>query len=239
MFIDDEQCPTTEPERTQWRMRNFHRKRVEAIQQERLDGKRDPSALVVHFIPEEAVRTPKSFSAAHLGQAAKGLTLLGRSKYGSQRYNADGVIVCDKSEDYAQLHRDGTYEGVMNAVVVKHKQDVLVLRVTECEKAIIGAFDEYLPFVKAVGVTLPVWMFSAVVGCKGGRILYNYPFDEFSDHAVDRNIVWLPETKIEAVDDDSAQHLRPVFDVLWNAAGMEGSLNYNKEGRREPQKNIL
>jgi hypothetical protein len=45
----------------------------------------------------------------------------------------------------------------------------------------------------------------------------------------------LPETKIETFDTDPVKHLHPMIDVLWNAAGVEKSLNYDAEGNHKPR----
>jgi hypothetical protein len=78
-------------------------------------------------------------------------------------------------------------------------------------------------------------MFAALTGCEGARFWFNRSWEQFSPHAIDRAIVWLPETKIDAFDTDPLKHLRPVLDVLWNAAGMERSFSYDEQGNRKPR----
>ena len=95
------------------------------------------------------------------------------------------------------------------------------------EEALLGAMGDYLPFAKTLALEPPLWMFAALVGCEGARLLINRTWEELSQHSIERPIVWLPETKIDAFDTDPVKHLRPMLDVLWNAAGLERSFSYD------------
>ena len=77
----------------------------------------------------------------------------------------------------------------------------------ECEEALLGALADYLPFAKTLELQLPFWMFAALVGCEGARICLNRSWGDLSEHPIDRNAVWLPETKIDAFDIDPVKHL--------------------------------
>lgn len=61
-----------------------------------------------------------------------------------------------------------------------------------------------------------------------------YPGERFfsEGHTIDRDILVVPEIVAESFDYDPAEVMKPVFDTVWNAAGWEGSINYNKEGKR-------
>ncbi len=100
----------------------------------------------------------------------------------------------------------------------------------------LGALGGYLPFAKTLALEPPFWMFAALVGCEEARIYVHRSWQELSQHAIDRSIVCLPETKIDSFDTDPASHLRPMIDVLWNAVGLEQSFNYDEHGNRKPQR---
>jgi hypothetical protein len=40
----------------------------------------------------------------------------------------------------------------------------------------------------------------------------------------------VPEAVLETFDDDLGSILKPLFDVVWNAAGYPASLNFDREG---------
>ncbi|MBI2806637.1 MAG: hypothetical protein HYX68_16775 [Planctomycetes bacterium] len=231
----------TEGERILFRLRNLHHERVEAIHKDKAHVPlNDPTRLVVHLMPEQAAGTPKEFSAAELKRAAQSIRPLGARDggYGDSRFNADGFLLYSGREAvryYSQLYRSGVYEGVMAEAVFQQKDKAKSLRENWCEEAMLGAMAGYLPFAKTLGLEPPIWMFSAIAGCEGARICIDRTWGDHSKDAIDRSIVWLPELKIEAFDADPAKLLRPVFDVLWNAAGLERSFNYDEQGNRKPR----
>ena len=242
MATSDQTLCMTEAERILYRMRSFHRERVETIQKDQSHVRLNNSTrLIVHLMPEQAMQAPKSLSAADLKRAGQSIRPLGDMNgggYKDSRFNADGFLVFSERDAavryYTQLYRSGVYEGVMADVVFENKQQPKTLREGLCEEAILGAMTGYLPFAKTLALEPPFWIFAALVGCEGANIRLNSTWPEFSPHTIDRAIVWLPETKIDAFDTDPVKHLRPMFDVLWNTAGMERSFNYDEQGNRKP-----
>lgn len=233
----------TEAERHLYRMRGFHRERVEAIHKDQSHVRlNDPARLVVHLIPQDSLRAPKSLSASDLKRSAQSIRPLGVRNGGGYldtRFNADGVLVYsgrDAVRAYSQLFRNGLYEGVMAGAVFQTKERAKVFRDADCEEALLGALADYLPFAKTLELQLPFWMFAALVGCEGAGICVNRSWGDLSEDAIDRNTVWLPETQIDAFDTDPVKQLRPMIDVLWNAAGLERSFNYNEQGDRKPRR---
>ena len=47
-----------------------------------------------------------------------------------------------------------------------------------------------------------------------------------------RPVVFLPEFEVDSLDIEPVTHLRPLFDCLANAVGLERSLNYDERGSR-------
>lgn len=232
----------TEAELLLHRMKRFQSERIEAIQKDQSHVRlNDPTRLVVHLLPEEAMRGPKSLAAADLKRAAQSIRPLGERSggYSDSRFNADGYLLYsgrDAVRYYSQLYRSGVYEGVMGEVVFQHQERAKILRENWCEEALLGAMSGYLPFAKTLGLEPPFWMFAALVGCEGARLWLNRAWEELSQHAIDQAVVFLPEAKIEAFDTDPVKHLRPMLDVLWNAAGLERSFNYDEQGNRNPRR---
>lgn len=223
------------------RMRQFHRERVETIQKDQSHIRlNDPSRLVIHLIPEEAVRAPKSLAAVELKRAAHSIRPLGERNggYSEGRFNADGYLLYSGREavrHYSQLYRSGVCEGVMAEAVFRPEKEVKILRENWCEEAILGAMNGYLTAAKYLGLQPPIWMFAALVGCEGARIRVNREWSELSENAIDRTVVSLPESKVDSFGIDPAKHLHSMLDVLWNAAGVEKSLSYDAQGNRNPR----
>jgi hypothetical protein len=243
MTTTDPTIGMTEAERALYRMKSFHKERVEAIQKDQSHVRlNDPTRLIVHLIPQDKVPAPKSLSAADLKRAAQSIRPLGDRNgggYSDSCFNADGFLLYsgrDAVRYYTQLYRNGVCEGVMAEAVFQHQDRAKILRENWCEEALLGAMGGYLSFAKTLALDPPFWMFAALVGCEGARLWLNRAWEELSQHPIDRAIVWLPETKIETFDTDPVKHLRPMLDVLWNAAGMERSFNYDEQGERKPRR---
>jgi hypothetical protein len=177
-----------------------------------------------------------------LKQASQTIRPLGERNgysYSESRFNADGFLLYDGREgvrSYSQLYRTGVYEGVMAEAVFNHRGGAKILRENWCEEALLTALGGYLPFAKALGLEPPFWMFAALAGCEGARVWLNRSWEELCQHAIDRSIVWLPETRIDAFDTAPEKHLHPMIEVLWNAAGLERSFNYDEQGNRKPRR---
>lgn len=57
----------------------------------------------------------------------------------------------------------------------------------------------------------------------------------FSEEAypISTDALILPEVIVETYENQPDQIMKPIFDAVWNAAGFSGSMNYNKNGKRE------
>jgi hypothetical protein len=217
------------------RMESFHRGRVHAIESGDAPFHLKKGAkLVFHLIPPEAVRSGRRFTASDLKAHCKELRPLGEQS-GRYRFNEDGYASYDREGEvgaFSQLHRDGRLEAVMTKAM--YEQDgVRILRNGLCERAIFEVVGDYLRFCKGIGMDAPVWSFVALAGCKGVR---GKTWDGIGDVEIQRPLIFLPEFEIESLDIDPVTHLRPLFNCLANAVGLEQSIYYDEQGnRREPR----
>lgn len=231
--------PLSEEERIYHRLITFHRERVELIRADKAQpALTNASRLVVHLIPKQALLSRKEFTATELKNAASKMKSLGMSMhtYGHSRFNADGELFSNGEKtvrSYAQLYRSGIFEGVMCDAIYLQNEHTKVLRDNWCEEAMMTALFNYLGFVKAIKVDLPVWIIAAICGCSGAKICRDPSCASHTENGIDRDIVWLPETIVESFDANPEKLLRPVFDVMFNAAGLERSFHYDENGKRQ------
>ena len=220
------------------RMRSFHRGRVDAIQKNESHVRlSDSYRLILHVIPQEAVLESKSFAPLDLKTASQSFPRFDDgSGYGHRiaRYNADGFLYCDSQDSaqrYAQFYRNGILEGVMARAAFKvPPKEAVFYREDACEETVIKAMAGYLSFAKTLKLTPPILMFAALSGCEGVRLCTDRSFYDVSEYAIDRNLIMLPEARVESLDIDAAKHLRPLCDALWNAVGFEKSVNFDEQG---------
>lgn len=223
------------------RMKEFHRQRVNAVETNDVPlTERDGGILVVHFIPEGCLLSKNVFDGSILKEYGTRLRPLG-DRGGNTRFNVDGFLNCSGAQNvmaYSQLLRDGRVESVMSDVSYSLNRNAengpYAIRHGLIERAVFDLFSDYQRFCKAVKCESPLWLFSALVECKGHRMQAGR-FRDFAGTGIDRSPAILPELKISTCDGEPQKVLRPWCDLLWQAAGVERSFNFDQEGNwREP-----
>lgn len=214
-----------------YRMESFHRGRAQAIQEGDTPFEMKPGAkLVVHLIPSESMRGRKRFSASDLRTHGQHVLPLGDT-CAYRQFNAYGYVIADGRGEvraYSQLFRDGRMESLTAEAVYLHK-NVPVLRDDLCEQAIIQLTNDYIRFGKGIGLSSPVWIFAALIDGVGVRLKTAF---DYSEVAIRRPSLFLPELEICSLDIDPGTVLKPLFDDLSNAVGRERSQNYDDQGNR-------
>jgi hypothetical protein len=212
------------------RMVTFHRRRVAEI----AEGKtrflvREGGGLIVHLIPQECVERRLRFDGATLEKASTVIHALGE-RGSRSRFNAEGWIHYygeDKIRNYTQLYWDGRLEAAMSDIAYQ-RGGAFVFRSIVCEKAIFELAISFGKFYSAIGLTGPVWLFSALTGCEGFRFAI-HPIDA-SRFDIDRSPAFLPEIEIATIDGKPQSELRSWCDSFWQAAGEPRSLDFDADG---------
>jgi hypothetical protein len=217
------------------RMRSFHRNRVEELKSGQSRDKQEKNGkLVIHCIPEQAIVSRTRYSVRELSKHSQELKAPNCS-YWNPRINADGFACSDSPNGfsgYSQVYRDGRFEAVMTRATFSREQ-VRFLCDSACERAILQVTKQYLAFCKAIGIAHPIWLFCTLVDVEGAR--YHSEWDH-EGHVIDRPVVELPELEIAVLDIIVDMHLRPLLDCIWNAIGIEASLNYDEAGNRRERR---
>lgn len=187
--------------------------------------------IILHLVPiQSAMRAPRIDLAAH-ERMLWDLAPLGLSSH-THRINLDGYLSyphfdSEPTMGYAQLFRDGTIESVVVHQAWNADRRFYSL---QYEEEVIKALHGYFSLLSALGVTPPIYAFLSVIG------LQNYTFGvdpmRFMEgpYHVDRDRLILPEMVIDDWSADPATVMRPAFDMVWNAFGLERSFNYDENG---------
>lgn len=220
------------------RMRRFHQNRVEQIAAGTgpmtvvSDG-----VLVIHLMSKTSVLTRRRPGHAMLKECGSQICPLGEGK-GQTRFNVDGFMhYCgvEGIRAYSLLFRNGVLESVMSDI--KYSPDetgtnkLYMLRDITCEQAVFQAVSSFMESVAKLGLELPIIMQSAVIDCKEAFINSGWGFRNSKSHGIDRSPCYLPEIEIESIDGNAETSLRQWCDSLWQACGMEQSLNFDNEGK--------
>lgn len=207
---------------------------------------------VLHIVPFASVEAGFSVD---LRAISKGVEAPG-SGFGwtvSRRYVLEGLIHAwttapnaqsprtpGRAQEYTLWTRHGQVEHVSDSIDPPAGPEGTI-HAGRLEGEIIRNAGRNVRLLERLGVPPPFVLFVTVVGCEGAALADAYPLPPPVEWTIDRDVLALPEVVLSEVppalyDDDHAlaQLLRPVFDALWNAAGLRESGNYTAEGEWDP-----
>jgi|GEM_PF-5358944 len=81
-----------------------------------------------------------------------------------------------------------------------------------------------------LGVAPPIVIMLTLTGMKGWRIATQH---SGSVGRFDRDPVFIPDLVLETFDGINRDEVKPILDIVWNAAGSPGSPNYDAHGKRK------
>jgi len=176
--------------------------------------------VVLHLIPE---------SAFELGNKCDlnwdfllGLKLIGTEPCLSRRYNFDGYIAYHKESEalgYTQVFHNGIIEAIDVNILDKRQLSYV-------EERVVKAFENYVGVLGRINAGFPVWAGLCLLGVK------DFKFDLSKEgliymggpqcKPIDRDELIMPEIHVEHPGISGKNVLKPAFDLIWNACGLEG-----------------
>jgi hypothetical protein len=194
----------------------------------------DGPKLVVHAVPTQAALGQASIDPLVYSRRERNLPVIGLISVSRVQLNLDGAygpILAGgrRPPGYTQQFREGYFEGVV---------ELLTLEDTYHPAFVGGAHERYIvKFISAVRRELAALTISgelatflSVTGAAGA--VYALPVHSGhgrEEQPFDRQDLLLPDVLIPA-DSPIETGLRPVFDLLAQAAGYEASLSYGERG---------
>lgn len=217
------------------RMLTFHRERIaEVSANTQMNSHVGKGILIVHLIPKQSIVARTQVATKQLKEYGSRVRPLGEQG-GSSRFNVDGLMNYsgrDELRAYSQIFRDGRIEAVMldAAYSRRNETNAFVLRDRVCEKGVIELVRSYFAFITALQIEPPIWMFSALLDCKGVRIVTDRDFGDVSDHSIDRSPAFMPAIEIISLETKVDSLLQPWCDSLWQSSGLERSYSFDEHG---------
>lgn len=198
----------------------------------------DAPALVVHLIPTQAVLgflqiDPVPYTYQQF------LPVLGTSS-ANARLNIDGALAVRNvtteltTHGYSQFFRNGFFESIQTLP----KPDLASffnLASVGYEQNIINLLKNFRIELNRLAVNSECFVMVSLLRAHQVKLGVRNDWESFESHQLlfDRQTIVLPD--VVAPSDSSAEHaLKPAFDLLWQAAGFEGSRNYNTNGDWSP-----
>ncbi len=190
------------------------------------------ATLVLHIVPLTAFSTREFLDISKCYQDASALPPLGRDGW-SSRINLDGILTFNATREgpsiaYTQLFRTGIVEALY---VFEPRKDHRIIPSTWYERNVIEGVSRYLQMLSRLDVVPPLFVYLSFLRIKDYRLLYTHGRFGFNeDSGTDRDQAMLPEVVIEEHDVDYGRSLRPLFDMVSNAFGLERSFNFDDDG---------
>lgn len=226
LFIQSESLPE--------RIRNFRRDRIALIEAgESPLTTRGSAKIILHLLPLQAFSPGTLLDLEQLEERMPSLSLI--PGYGTHsRHNFDGLLNYSVVRDtgstvaYTQLFRNGCIEAVDTFLLTNASRRHIPSQ--SFEEKIARALGSYLRIMQDIGVQPPIYVALALLHVDGYYMAVNNYLDPMDVQRIDRSELLLPEIAIEKFGTQPYAILRPLFDMVWNAAGWPRSMNYDEEG---------
>jgi hypothetical protein len=106
-------------------------------------------------------------------------------------------------------------------------RNIKLIPSTSFEKYLVAQIPRYLLSLQKIGIQPPHAVFLSLIGVKDFWMAPNPSLD--GGNKIDRDTLVIPEILIENADCKPAD-IRPLLDMVWNAAGHFGSPNFDTAG---------
>jgi hypothetical protein len=219
-------------------LRRFRYERLSAVQAgETPMGPGAWPKIVLHLIPVQSFKPGSMFDLSHVEGILARLRPLQAPGW-NYRHNFEGfaTFTTDHQEGntltYVQVFRSGALEAADRFMLdYSGNQEQRYIPGSDFEKTIASSLPPYLAVLSELGIQPPVFLALSLLGVKGYQIGVEgqWPFSRSPRH-IERQDLVLPEIAIDDFTADPFKLLKPVFDIVWNAAGWPGSVSYTPDG---------
>jgi hypothetical protein len=139
-----------------------------------------------------------------------------------------------ESHGYSQFFRNGFFEGTM-VLSRRGEENRAILPSVLYEQQLITLLGSFRGALERLGINYECAVMVSLLRADEVKlgVRADWGFDEPHQALFDRKIIVLPDV-VALADTTPALALKPVFDLMWQAAGFAGSRNYNAAGAWAP-----
>jgi hypothetical protein len=216
------------------RIRGFRTDRIIAISNNETPVQMNSGPkLVMHCIPIESFASQPQYDLIPFLRDFSRLSLIGSTGY-RRRLNLDGLLVydceaADIGHTYTQLYRNGVIEAVTGSDWVTEKDGRKLIVSGRYERNLPNYLQTCFQVFHGLGASTPIVVALTLTNVRGLAMSNPMSYTETS-FLIDRDTLILPETVVQDFSNDPFKILKPMFDFVWNACGLERSSNFDTEG---------
>ncbi|MBI3626914.1 hypothetical protein HY224_02625 [Candidatus Uhrbacteria bacterium] len=196
--------------------------------------------IILHLIPMESFSTKLSLPTQKIMELLRDVKNLhpmtSANLFAPQINLAGGVSytgrVRDKARSYIQVFRNGVIESVESSIL--DKRDSGYIPHVLLEKEVVEATKMSLNAFRLLEIEPPFFIFLSLMNVAGLTMPSPDGFGDAGEPIRQQNL-HLPEVTIESFEQSVPSAVKPVFDLIWNACGLPGSLNFNAAGEWLPK----
>jgi len=196
--------------------------------------------FVIHIIPFNSFNY-----AQHIDMSSdKWLDQFKSTEYNNyrKRHNFDGYLIHDPFDNnspaghYIQYFRNGEVEIVDTSCTFTNQGNKLI-DISRFEDIILSVIPRSVNSVLNFNFGFPTVVMLSVLTIKGYVIWVNSRrYIRSNGYSIDRDNLLINEIIVQNIKELSkAITYKPLFDPVWNACGIAGSLNYNSDGLRSSE----
>lgn len=207
----------------------------------------DGPRIVLHMVPLESMGGPANTNAAALVRdSVDARPMLQDHNIGVSRINIDGCLKTTevrtssgvKTTGYVQFNRSGVVEAVDSYTMTYVDEHITpenepfrrLVNATLLERILKTAIERYLRVLSNLDVQPPICMLVSFLGA-GEYTISTDRHGWGAPHRFDRDELLFPEVFVESYEADLDALVRPMFDAIWQAAGLEACGHYSEDGR--------
>jgi schlafen family protein len=186
--------------------------------------------LILHCIPFQSFAGPTTFEIFSFASNPFLIPMLRTDAYRSA-INLDGLVVHsggDSVSAYSQLFRNGSFEAV-NGRLLQPIEGQEIIPYVAIEQALMDTTRTALNIMKKLIVEPPVAIAVSFTGVRGYRMASGV-FAEIGGGSIREENLILPEIVVQEMSPPITKAMKPIFDMLWNACGLVGSVDFDAEG---------
>ena len=192
--------------------------------------------IILHLIPLDAFNPNFQINLKSVENISISLKPIYSSGCNNRR-NLEGILTYsggeDSSHSYVQLYRNGIIEAVegrlLNIEKIMGIKEKYIPSIAY-ERELLKSLPIFIKVLRDLNVNPPIFIFLTITGIKGFKMSVDTFKYFYSGYPIDKDVLLLPESLIEIYDTEPKEILRPLFDLIWNACGFDGSLNFDENG---------